>query len=375
MLSCPPPRDLKPKSLSNHFTRSQTSSTQSWDAPPCLASAFALQGGHLLNHDDVISTRAVSFIIYLTDPDEPWTAEDGGALELYPLVEGETHVLSLAVYCSVGGRGGQYLKTQMSPAEDGGTLELYPLVEGKAHISCAILCCVLFVASVCSGGRGRGMSCSMLQQSSSIHLSAKHLVLLSGPHSSCYCCCCCCCTGQAHTPDVIPTVSHLPAWNTMAMFVVQPGRSFHSVQVVGGGVWHPRGTLCVGVWGNKGWVWVCGGGGVKRHGHESSIRLSIACGCSRTWGTTHSPSSSQNIKTPVVFCPFLLPLAPQEVVSADKPRFSISGWYHRDVPQEGSAHASLQQLQMKAGEDQIQGHTDFEGEWKLSYSVSLKSVL
>jgi hypothetical protein len=48
-----------------------------------------LKGGHLLNHDDVISTRAVSFIIYLTDPDEPWTAEDGGALELYPLVEGE----------------------------------------------------------------------------------------------------------------------------------------------------------------------------------------------------------------------------------------------------------------------------------------------
>jgi Rps23 Pro-64 3,4-dihydroxylase Tpa1-like proline 4-hydroxylase len=46
-----------------------------------------------LNHDDVISTRAVSFIIYLTDPDEPWTAEDGGALELYPLVEGEAWFL------------------------------------------------------------------------------------------------------------------------------------------------------------------------------------------------------------------------------------------------------------------------------------------
>lgn len=46
-----------------------------------------------MNHDDVISTRAVSFIIYLTDPDEPWTAEDGGALELYPLVEGEACLL------------------------------------------------------------------------------------------------------------------------------------------------------------------------------------------------------------------------------------------------------------------------------------------
>ena len=34
--------------------------------------------------------RRVSWIIYLTDPDEPWAAEDGGALELYPLVDGET---------------------------------------------------------------------------------------------------------------------------------------------------------------------------------------------------------------------------------------------------------------------------------------------
>ncbi|KDD76613.1 hypothetical protein H632_c160p0, partial [Helicosporidium sp. ATCC 50920] len=42
------------------------------------------QGGHLLCHDDVIGDRRVSYILYLTDADEPWTAEDGGALELYP---------------------------------------------------------------------------------------------------------------------------------------------------------------------------------------------------------------------------------------------------------------------------------------------------
>ncbi|KAF8060096.1 Ogd [Scenedesmus sp. PABB004] len=111
---------------------------------------------------------AVSFIIYLTDPDDPWTAADGGALELYPLVE-----------------------------------------------------------------------------------------------------------GKPHTPDVTPTTSLLPHWNSMALFVVQPGRSFHSVQ---------------------------------------------------------------------------------EVVSADKPRFSISGWYHKAAPQAGAQHASLQQLQMRAGEDALQGH-------------------
>jgi prolyl 3-hydroxylase /prolyl 3,4-dihydroxylase len=44
-----------------------------------------MHGGHLICHDDVISTRRVSYIIYLTDPEEEWTAEDGGSLELYPV--------------------------------------------------------------------------------------------------------------------------------------------------------------------------------------------------------------------------------------------------------------------------------------------------
>ncbi|KAJ3119272.1 hypothetical protein HK098_005625 [Nowakowskiella sp. JEL0407] len=41
-------------------------------------------GCHLLCHDDVIGTRRVSYILYLVDED--WTPEDGGALELYPVV-------------------------------------------------------------------------------------------------------------------------------------------------------------------------------------------------------------------------------------------------------------------------------------------------
>ncbi|KAI9708862.1 MAG: hypothetical protein M1828_002585 [Chrysothrix sp. TS-e1954] len=40
-------------------------------------------GSHLLCHDDVIGTRRVSYILYLTDPDVPWKAEWGGALRLY----------------------------------------------------------------------------------------------------------------------------------------------------------------------------------------------------------------------------------------------------------------------------------------------------
>ncbi|DBA04448.1 TPA: hypothetical protein N0F65_010044 [Lagenidium giganteum] len=43
------------------------------------------RGSHLLNHDDVIGTRRVSYILYLPDPQE-WDPKFGGALELYPCV-------------------------------------------------------------------------------------------------------------------------------------------------------------------------------------------------------------------------------------------------------------------------------------------------
>ena len=41
-------------------------------------------GSHLLCHDDVIGSRRVSYILYLTDPDNAWQADWGGALRLYP---------------------------------------------------------------------------------------------------------------------------------------------------------------------------------------------------------------------------------------------------------------------------------------------------
>jgi Rps23 Pro-64 3,4-dihydroxylase Tpa1-like proline 4-hydroxylase len=44
-----------------------------------------IEGCHLLCHDDVIGTRKVSYIIYMTDAD--WKAEEGGALELYDRVK------------------------------------------------------------------------------------------------------------------------------------------------------------------------------------------------------------------------------------------------------------------------------------------------
>ena len=44
-------------------------------------------GCHLLCHDDVIGSRRISYILYLTDPDTPWKEEWGGALRLYPTEE------------------------------------------------------------------------------------------------------------------------------------------------------------------------------------------------------------------------------------------------------------------------------------------------
>ncbi|KAK0613045.1 Oxoglutarate and iron-dependent oxygenase degradation C-term-domain-containing protein [Bombardia bombarda] len=44
-------------------------------------------GCFLLCHDDVIGSRKVSYILYLTDPDTPWQAEWGGALRLFPAVD------------------------------------------------------------------------------------------------------------------------------------------------------------------------------------------------------------------------------------------------------------------------------------------------
>jgi Rps23 Pro-64 3,4-dihydroxylase Tpa1-like proline 4-hydroxylase len=52
------------------------------------------KGCHLLCHDDVIGTRKVSYIIYLTDPEPEWTDEDGGRLELYESITEVVNIVS-----------------------------------------------------------------------------------------------------------------------------------------------------------------------------------------------------------------------------------------------------------------------------------------
>ena len=105
------------------------------DRCDCSANAY-VQGCHLLCHDDVIGTRRVSYIIYLTDPDDEWKAEDGGSLELFPLEE----------------------------------------------------------SSIVDRGAALG--------------------------------------GKQGIPTNVPTCHILPKFNRMALFTVQPGRSYHSVQEV-----------------------------------------------------------------------------------------------------------------------------------------------
>ena len=48
----------------------------------CSCNVYA-HGGHLLCHDDVIGTRCVSYILYLSRPGKQWLPRLGGALELY----------------------------------------------------------------------------------------------------------------------------------------------------------------------------------------------------------------------------------------------------------------------------------------------------
>ena len=54
------------------------------------------QGCHLLNHDDVIGSRRVSYILYMPLPhDQTWEKNWGGALELYPVKQNQHGQLGL----------------------------------------------------------------------------------------------------------------------------------------------------------------------------------------------------------------------------------------------------------------------------------------
>jgi Rps23 Pro-64 3,4-dihydroxylase Tpa1-like proline 4-hydroxylase len=79
-------------------------------------------GCHLLCHDDVIGSRRVSYILYLTDPERPWRREWGGALRLYP-----TTTVATTTTAGVDGEGGRDGGGGKEGGGEGGG-------EGAAHV-------------------------------------------------------------------------------------------------------------------------------------------------------------------------------------------------------------------------------------------------
>lgn len=89
----------------------------------------------LLNHDDVIGTRRVSFILYLTDPDHPWQADDGGALELYPVDPQTSQPLSIPSL-KILPRWNQFVFFVVQPGQSFHSVEeVYNLKKNRLSIS------------------------------------------------------------------------------------------------------------------------------------------------------------------------------------------------------------------------------------------------
>ena len=64
------------------FVRGVTGCAPLTSQQDCSCNVYK-RGGHLLCHDDVIGTRCVSYILYLSRPGKQWHPQLGGALELY----------------------------------------------------------------------------------------------------------------------------------------------------------------------------------------------------------------------------------------------------------------------------------------------------
>ena len=77
-------RDAMYSSAFREYLSTVTSSGPLSGRKTDMAINIYTRGCHLLCHDDVIGSRRVSYILYLTDPDNPWKQEWGGALRLYP---------------------------------------------------------------------------------------------------------------------------------------------------------------------------------------------------------------------------------------------------------------------------------------------------
>ena len=126
------------------------------------------KGCHLLCHDDVIGTRKISYILYLTDPLPDWKDEDGGRLELYESIRGDN---------------------------------------GDCDDDCDDIGNDNSNSNDIGNGNGNGT-----------HDNDDSIATTKRSH--------------VRVPGVFPVKTVLPKFNSMAYFAVEPGVSFHSVQEV-----------------------------------------------------------------------------------------------------------------------------------------------
>ncbi|KAI8818194.1 Oxoglutarate and iron-dependent oxygenase degradation C-term-domain-containing protein [Fimicolochytrium jonesii] len=92
-----------------------------------------LNGCHLLNHDDVIGTRRVSYILYLPSPDEAWLPSYGGALELYPVVTKGTPDVAPTV--SIPPKWNQFVMFTVQPGHSFHSVEEVVVDKSRLSIS------------------------------------------------------------------------------------------------------------------------------------------------------------------------------------------------------------------------------------------------
>jgi len=161
------------------------------DRVDCAANLYT-SGSHLLCHDDVITTRKLSYIIYLSlapesegatakegEAEGPWKPEYGGALELFDSV----------------------------PAR-----ALPPNTEASAH--CASNDSQM-LARACGSVSSCDMTSSSDQQDTSVSLNSEAFT-----------------KGIVRVPLTVPGAVLQPEFNSMVVFEVKAGASFHAVQEV-----------------------------------------------------------------------------------------------------------------------------------------------
>lgn len=106
-----------------------TGCTELTEQPDLSCNTYG-HGGHLLCHDDVIGTRAVSFILYLSWPDEGWTPAHGGGLELYEL--DDTDSSSIASHISSKPPPQPCTSPSLILPPHFGSLALFPVQPGRS---------------------------------------------------------------------------------------------------------------------------------------------------------------------------------------------------------------------------------------------------